>query len=134
MGTAEWATRLCLALVGFVHLLPFGGVLGSSPLSRLYGVELADPDLVILMRHRAVLFGLLGALLIASVFQRRLRSAGLIGGMISVGSFVLLAVSSGEYNAELRRVVAVDVAAFLLLIVAAALETARCSADDGAAR
>jgi len=49
-----------LIVVGVIHLLPLSGVLGSARLGALYGVPIDDPNLEILMRHRAVLFGLLG--------------------------------------------------------------------------
>ena len=52
-----------LILVGLIHLLPLSGVLGSERLASLYGLSFSEPNLAILMRHRAVLFGLLGVLL-----------------------------------------------------------------------
>lgn len=49
-----------LMLVGIIHLLPSFGVLWVEHLAALYGVSLGDANHEILMRHRAVLFGLLG--------------------------------------------------------------------------
>jgi hypothetical protein len=49
-----------LFLVAIIHLLPLSGVLGSERLAALYGLSFNEPNLAILMRHRAVLFGLLG--------------------------------------------------------------------------
>jgi len=49
-------------IVGIIHVLPVSGVLSSSRLTALYGRSFSDPNLAILMRHRAVLFGLLVAL------------------------------------------------------------------------
>jgi hypothetical protein len=50
-----------LTVVGIIHQLPLTGVLSVSRLQVLYGVTITDPNLEILMRHRAVLFGILGA-------------------------------------------------------------------------
>jgi hypothetical protein len=55
-----------LLIVGIIHLLPLSGVLSAHRLQILYGIVIEDPNLEILMRHRAVLFGLLGAFLIAA--------------------------------------------------------------------
>ena len=49
-----------LVLVGLIHLLPLSGVLSADQLASLYGLSFSEPNLAILMRHRAVLFGLLG--------------------------------------------------------------------------
>ena len=50
-----------LVVVGLTHLLPLSGVRGAASLAHLYGLQFNEPTLEILMRHRAVLFGLLGA-------------------------------------------------------------------------
>ena len=67
-----------LLVAGVIHLLPLVGVLGGERLNALYGIALDEPNLQILMRHRAVLFGLLGALLVAAAFNPALRSACLL--------------------------------------------------------
>ncbi len=109
------ATALFL-IVGVVNLLPVIGVLSTSRLQALYGVSLSDANLVILMRHRAALFGIVGALLIASAFHGPLRPAAFAAGLVSMLSFVLVAQLVGGYNVELRRVVLVDLAAAALLL------------------
>ncbi len=43
-------------------------LLSRERLQTLYGVSIADPNLVILMHHRAVLFGLLGVFFIVAAF------------------------------------------------------------------
>ena len=102
-------------------LLPLVGVLGGERLNALYGLALDEPNLQILMRHRAVLFGLLGALLVAAAFTPGLRGVALLGGLVSVVSFLLLTWSAPFYNEALRRVVVADWAALACLLPAAAL-------------
>lgn len=108
-----------LLLAGIVHLLPVSGVLGSTQLASLYGLPFDDPNLAILMRHRAVLFALLGALLVAAAFKARWQGLALVAGFVSAASFVLLAWSTGDYNDRIARVVWADVAATGCLLVAA---------------
>jgi hypothetical protein len=55
--TLEWFVRVAYAGVGTIHLLPVAGILGRRALEKAYGVGLPSNDLVILMQHRAVLFG-----------------------------------------------------------------------------
>jgi len=115
-------TIACLALAGIIHLLPLPGVLGAGQLPRLYGVSADDPNLEILLRHRAVLFGLLGALLIAAAFRPELRPVALIFGLASTVSFLVIAWGVGGYNAQVAHVVAADLVAVVLLLVAAGIE------------
>jgi len=49
-----------LVVVGVIHLLPLSGALSETRLTALYGISFDDPNLAILLRHRAVLFGLPG--------------------------------------------------------------------------
>ena len=119
---------LLLLIAGIIHLLPLAGVLGGDRLNALYGLALDEPNLQILMRHRAVLFGLLGALLVAAAFIPGLRTLALLGGLLSVISFLLLAWSAPLYNEALRRVVVADWVALACLLLALPLHL-RLSAD-----
>lgn len=109
-----------LLVVAIIHLLPLAGVLSTARLTGLYGISFDDPNLVILMRHRAVLFGVLGTLLAFAAFRRSLQPIAFLAGFVSVLSFVYLAWSVGGYNAHLGRVVTVDVIAFVCLAIGAA--------------
>ena len=110
-----------LLVAGAIHLLTLIGVLGGERLNALYGIALDEPNLQILMRHRAVLFGLLGALLVAAAFVPTLRGAALVGGLVSVLAFLLLAWNTTVYNEALRRVVVADWIALACLVPALAL-------------
>jgi hypothetical protein len=114
-------TITCLALAGVIHLLPLPGILGAGPLTRLYGVAADDPNVGILLQHRAVLFGLLGLLLVAAAFRPDLRPVALIAGLVSTVSFLAIAWVVGGYNAQVARVVAADLLAVVLLLVAAGI-------------
>lgn len=106
-----------LVVVAIIHLLPLSGVLSSERLNALYGLNFSEPNLAILMRHRAVLFGILGVFLLFAAFQPTLQMAALVIGFISVISFLWLAWSVGGYNAQVARVFAADIVALVCLIV-----------------
>ena len=106
-----------LVIVGIIHLLPLSGVLSESRLTVLYGIPFDEPNLEILMRHRAVLFGLVGALLIAAAFRPALRTVAFSAGLASVISFLYLAWTVGGYNAQLGRVYVADIIALACLVI-----------------
>jgi hypothetical protein len=110
---------------GIIHLLPLSGLMGAEALTRLYGLDFGDPNLEILMRHRAVLFGMVGALLVAAAFHARLRGAALAAGLVSVLSFLALAAGVGGYGAALQRVVVADLVALACLLLAVGLHRRR---------
>ena len=110
-----------LIVAGLIHLLPVAGMLGVERLASLYGVAITDPNMEILMRHRAVLFGLLGGLLVFAAFKPALQPLAFVLGFISAASFLYLAWSVGGYNALLSRVVWADVLAVACLAVGAAV-------------
>ena len=110
-----------LVLVGIIHLLPVSGVLGAERLLALYGVSLNDPNLLILMRHRAVLFGLLGLFMVYAAFKPSLQPLAFLAGFLSVVSFMAIAWSVGGYNEAIRKVVIADVVAVVALGIAGVL-------------
>lgn len=110
-----------LLLVALIHALPLLGVLGPERLSRLYAIPVAEPNLEILLRHRAVLFGLLAAFLAWAAFKPELHRLALAGGLVSVGSFMALTLMVGGANAALQTVFKVDIAALVLLLAAGAV-------------
>ncbi|MFM8780993.1 MAG: phosphopantetheine adenylyltransferase [Gemmatimonadota bacterium] len=111
-----------LVVVGVIHLLPLSGVFGGGQLSALYGLPFDEPNLVILMRHRAVLFGLLGLFLCVAAFRPAWQTIAFVAGFVSVVSFLWLARSIGGYNASLARVVVADIAALVCLVIGMAAQ------------
>jgi hypothetical protein len=107
-----------LLLTAFIHALPVAGVLGAGKLQALYGVTIADPNLVLMMRHRAVLFGLLAAMLSYAAFRPALHGIALLGGAISVCAFLALAWSTTGTNTAITRVVWADAVALMVLFLA----------------
>ncbi|MDQ1921237.1 phosphopantetheine adenylyltransferase [Massilia pseudoviolaceinigra] len=111
-----------LVIAALIHLIPATGVLGESHLAQLYGVRIQDPNLLILMQHRAVMFGLLGLLLVAAALIPAWRSLAYFAGLVSVTSFVIVAWSVGNYNSSVGRVVMADIAVAACLLVALAVD------------
>ena len=112
-----------LLLVALIHALPLIGVVGASKLETLYGISVRDLNLELLLRHRAVLFGLLAAFLAYAAFQPLLHRLALFAALVSVLAFLLLAWQIASYNAAISRVVLVDLIALAALIVAGAVHT-----------
>lgn len=109
-----------LLVVAVIHLLPLSGVLGAERLQALYGIPVGEPNLAILMRHRAILFGLLGSFLVYAAFRPAVQAAAFGAGFVSVLSFLTLAWSTGGYNDLVARIVAADIVALVSLIAGTA--------------
>ena len=110
-----------LLVAAVIHLLPVPGVLGAEQLERLYGLPMLEPNLVLLMRHRAVLFGLLGTFLLIAAFRPALRTLAFVAGLVSLVSFLLLVPDGAARTPQIARVVAVDWVAFGALVLGLAL-------------
>lgn len=113
----KYLVSATLIVVGVIHLLPLSGVLGSDRLTSLYGLDFSEGNLEILMRHRAVLFGLLGAFMVFAAFKPAYQTIAFVGGFISVSSFLCIAWSVGGYNGQVGRIFLADVVALGCLVV-----------------
>jgi len=92
--------------------------LSAERLTTLYGLPFDEPNLEILMRHRAVLFGMLGVFLAYAAFKPPLQAVAFLAAFVSIGSFFYLAWSVTAYNSAIANVVKADGVAALCLLVA----------------
>lgn len=106
-----------LVIVAIIHLLPVPGVLGRTRLAALYGLSFDEPNLEILMRHRAVLFGLLGVFIMIAAFRPAWQPLAIAAGFVSVVSFLALVWSVGGHNTQVGRVFTADVVALVCLVI-----------------
>jgi hypothetical protein len=115
----RYLISIMLIMVGVIHLLPLSGVLGPERLSILYGIAFDDPTMIMLMRHRAVLFGVLGVFFIFAAFHPDFQPLAFIIGFVSVISFLWLASPANQYTVEISRVVIADYIALACLVAGA---------------
>lgn len=121
MNASQIVISICLLVAGVIHILPISGLFGASRLEALYGVAIQDPNLLILMRHRAVLFLLLGLFIVAAIFIPAIQLTAIIAGLVSAILFIVLAKSVGDYNAAISKVVIADWLAIAALAIALVL-------------
>lgn len=106
-----------LLVVAIIHILPISGFSGSARLESLYGVAISGNDLEILMRHRAMLFGILGVFFTYAAFTPAVQPLAFVAAFATISSFFYLAVTVGGYNEAIRKIVMADIVAAVCLIV-----------------
>ncbi|HEX8288303.1 MAG TPA: hypothetical protein VF556_09925 [Pyrinomonadaceae bacterium] len=110
-----------LVLVGAINFYPVIGVLSAQTLTNLYLIDVQSGDILILLRHRAILFGILGAFIIYSAFKPEFQWLAITFGLISMLSFIVITFLVGDYGAGIRKVIIADVVASILLIIVISL-------------
>ncbi len=120
---------IALVIAGIIHLLPAVGVLSADRLHALYGIRLADDTMVLLVRHRAVLFGLLGTFFVYAASVPAYHSLAISAGLVSVLSFLMLArpasAPAAGWPRAIRVVIQADILALVCLFAAAAAHVAQ---------
>jgi hypothetical protein len=81
--------RLILLITGLVHILPFSFLFFTEQLQKSYGVDISDANLQLLLRHRAIFFGLIGVGMILSAIKKSFYGYS-IRLEVSINSFVPL--------------------------------------------
>lgn len=117
----KYAIMALLIAVGLLNLAPVVGVVSVTRLQAMYGVTIDQDDLGILMRHRALLFGLLGALIVASAFYPALRAAAIIAGFVSMLGFIAIALPAPAFGPAIRNLIVADAIGAGLLVVVVGL-------------
>jgi len=113
----ELAISLGLVISGLINFLPIVGIFGSEKLDSLYGITIKDADLLILMRHRAILFGLIGTFMFASTWVKDWQIPAMSIGLVSMLSFVGISQSTGTSNVSIKRIEVIDTILSIALAV-----------------
>ena len=108
--------------IGLLNLYPVVGVISADQLTSLYGISIGSADLETLMRHRAVMLGLIGSFLLMAAFRSSIQILAASIGLVSMSSFVILAYLASDIGADINNVVVADIvgsiAAALILVLA----------------
>ncbi|MEL7489657.1 MAG: phosphopantetheine adenylyltransferase [Pseudomonadota bacterium] len=108
-------------IAGLINFLPVAGVLSGEKIENLYGLTTIDATLEILLRHRAVLFGLLGGFMMWSAFRPALQTLAIIGGFAAMISFIGLFFAVGDASPSLEKIVIADFFGCGCLVIALVL-------------
>ena len=80
-----------LIMVAAIHVLPVVGILGAGKLAQLYGIAVQDPNLELLLRHRACCSACSLPCSRMRAFRPELHGLALLAELVSVVSFLVLA-------------------------------------------
>ncbi|WP_194818752.1 hypothetical protein [Nocardia sp. XZ_19_385] len=123
--------RALLAVTGLLNVVPAVGAVAPQGMYAAYGIAPAGRDLEVVLRHRAMLFAVLGAGLLVAVFRPAWRPFAVGANAISIGGFVVLVLVGGPVGPGLVRVAAIDVAALVALGASAVLLRAERAVEPG---
>ncbi len=111
-----------IVIAGLINFAPVIGVMSADRIESLYGIELNDPVLEVLLRHRAVLFGLLGGFMIIAAFKPQWHRGAIVGGFLAMLSFLALYLLGGSQPASLLSIVYADVVGVVALSIAVVMK------------
>lgn len=108
----------CLIIVGLINFMPLVGVISVQKLESAYSVMINGNDLAILMRHRALLFGILGAFIFYAAFNPQYQPIAMIMAGASMIGFAILVLTSNGYNSSILKVLIIDIIGIVFLVAA----------------
>lgn len=112
----ELLFRITLFVAGVINLLPSLLAFLPDKISNSYGIDIPNSNYELLLRHRAILFGIIGGLMIFSALVKKHYELSTIAGLVSMTSFIILYFIIGkDINQELKKVMMIDVVATVIL-------------------
>ncbi len=113
-----WVALVAMLIAGLVQCAPLIVAAKPALAQRLYATTALDATQSLLLRHRAVLLGMVGVLLLVGASVRPLRTAAIVMGLASKSSYLLLLSVEPAASAQCKRVGAIDVVTAILLVIA----------------
>lgn len=110
-----------ILIIAAIHLIPVSGALGAAQLETLYGLTIDSAELDLLLRHRAIMFGLLGCVFILAAFKRSYQNLAFALATGSMLPFFYLYFASDTNSETIRQIALGDGIASLALVCAVLL-------------
>jgi len=110
--------RITLLIAGIINTIPVLIAFLPAKIADSYGITIPDANYELLLRHRAILFGIIGGLMIYSAITKKYYDLATLVGLISMVSFLILYfMMDGAINAALTKVMKIDAFAIILLLL-----------------
>jgi hypothetical protein len=114
----ELLFRIALFISGILNILPSLLAFLPDKISKSYGIEIPNSNYELLLRHRAILFGIIGGLMVYSAIVKKYYELSTIAGLVSMTSFIFLYFLIGkDISQELKKVMIIDLIATVILCI-----------------
>jgi hypothetical protein len=113
--------QIALVLIGLLHTPPAISGLSANKLAALYQIDTNDRVLLVLLHHRAVLFGLLAAACYYSAFTQQFAFEVSVAAFAAMLSFVAIAFSIPHHSPAIKKIALADVIGAVVLAAGWAL-------------
>ena len=114
----ELLFRIALFISGIINILPSLLAFLPDKISKSYGIEIPNANYELLLRHRAILFEIIGGLMIYSAIVKKYYELSTIAGLVSMTSFIILYFLIGkDISQELKKVMLIDLVATVILCI-----------------
>jgi hypothetical protein len=114
----EIVFRISLFIAGIINFLPSLLAFFPEKISKSYGIEAPNASNELILRHRAILFGIIGLLMLYSSIMKKYYGLSSSFGLISMISFIVLYFIIGkEISAELKKVMFIDLVGTIILLL-----------------
>jgi hypothetical protein len=107
-----------LVVIGVLTASPSLTALNPNGIASLYNVTFENDTGLLLIRHRQVMLGVLGATLVYGAFFHYLRMIVITATVVSKFAFVGLCLTTSTLTQGIQRVIYFDAVSIVLLLIA----------------
>ena len=109
--------RICLFIVGLINFTPSLLVFFPHKIASSYGIDIPNSNHELLLRHRAVLFGIIGGIMLFSAITKKYYDLSFVIGLVSMLSFIILFLLVNNINPSLTKVMKIDIIGLVFLLI-----------------
>lgn len=110
-----------LVVIGVITASPSITAFNPNGITSLYNVTFENDTALLLVRHRQLMLGVLGAALVYGAFFHHLRTTVIAAAVVSKLAFIGLCVTTPNLTQEIQRIIYFDVVSIVLLLIAAVI-------------